>query len=118
MVWPLPTSATRTRLVPIVAGAAGCALVLSACVGADTTDSTDDENAVTIVLPQEPPTLEACDSTLTSVGTVTRSNITEPLLERDPTTGDLLPLLATEWEATGDTEWTFTLREAATFSDG
>lgn len=47
-----------------------------------------------------------------------RSNITEPLVERNPTTGDLEPLLATDWEQSSPTEWTFTLRDGVTFSDG
>lgn len=32
--------------------------------------------------------------------------------------GSPLPGLATEWEQTSDTEWTFTIREGVTFSDG
>lgn len=55
---------------------------------------------------------------VSSTGVVVRSNVTEPLIERDPTTGKLAPLLATKWEATGDKEWTFTLRKGVTFQDG
>ena len=76
------------------------------------------DDTLTVVLTQEPPTLEACDANLTSTGVVVRSTVTEPLVERNPTTGDLEPLLATEWEQTGDTEWTFTMREGVTFQDG
>ncbi|MGB3351881.1 MAG: ABC transporter substrate-binding protein [Mycobacterium sp.] len=47
-----------------------------------------------------------------------RSNVTEPLIERDPTTGELAPKLATKWESTGDTEWTLTLRDDVQFQDG
>ncbi len=64
------------------------------------------------------PTLEACQSSLTSTGVVIRSNITEPLVERDADTGELGPKLATEWEQTSDETWTFTLREGVTFTDG
>lgn len=71
-----------------------------------------------VVLPQEPPTLEACDSNLTSTGVVVRSTVTEPLVERNPSTGDLEPMLAEEWEQTSDTEWTFTLRDGISFHDG
>ena len=53
-----------------------------------------------MVLGQEPPTLEACESNLTSTGVVVRSNVTEPLIERNPQTGELEPKLATEWKAT------------------
>ncbi|GAB7036854.1 MULTISPECIES: ABC transporter substrate-binding protein [Catenuloplanes] len=71
-----------------------------------------------IVLPQEPPTLEPCEASLTATGVVTRSNITEPLLERNPTSGELEPKLATAWTQTEPTLWTFTLRPGVTFSDG
>jgi peptide/nickel transport system substrate-binding protein len=100
----------------------GGALALSACSVANSGDQAEkgggDASTVRIVLPQEPPSLEACDSSLTSVGVVVRSNITEPLVERNPDTGELEPKLATEWEPTSDTEWTFTLRDGVTFSDG
>lgn len=78
----------------------------------------DAAETLTIVLPQEPPTLEPCEASLTSTGVVVRSNITEPLIERDPTSGELGPLLAESWEQTSPTEWTFTLQEGVTFSDG
>ena len=71
-----------------------------------------------IVLAQEPPTLEPCESSLTGTGMVVRSNITEPLIERDPTTGELHPLLATAWEQTAPTTWTFDLRTDVTFQNG
>ena len=71
-----------------------------------------------MVLPIEPTSLEACDASLSSTGVVVRSNVTEPMIERDPTTGKLDPKLATKWEATDDTEWTFTLREGVKFQDG
>jgi peptide/nickel transport system substrate-binding protein len=73
---------------------------------------------VRVVLGQEPPTLEACESNLTSTGVVVRSNVTEPLIERNPTSGELEPKLAIEWKATTDTEWTLKLREGVTFQDG
>ncbi|NKX56804.1 ABC transporter substrate-binding protein [Arthrobacter mobilis] len=71
-----------------------------------------------VVLQQEPPTLEPCEANLTSTGVVDRSTVTEPLVERNPTSGELEPKLATGWKATGDKEWTFTLREGVTFHDG
>ncbi len=42
----------------------------------------------------------------------------DTLIARDPETGDLIPALATSWEATSDTSWQFTLREGVTFHDG
>lgn len=97
---------------------AGVAVAASGCSVANSGGGGYDLNTLRIVLPQEPPTLEPCESSLTSTGVVVRSNITEPLVERNPTTGDLEPLLATDWEQSSPTEWTFTLRDGVTFSDG
>ena len=97
---------------------AGTCLAASGCTVANSGRGGYDPNTLRIVLSQEPPTLEPCESSLTSTGIVVRSNISEPLVERDPDTGDLLPLLSTAWEQTSPTEWTFDIREGVTFSDG
>lgn len=108
------------RTLPVIA--TGAALLLSGCTVANSEDSGGTaggaSDTLRVVLQQEPPTLEACEANLTSTGVVVRSNVTQPLVERNPTTGDLDPLLATKWEATSDTEWTFTLRDDVTFQDG
>ncbi|WP_432540809.1 ABC transporter substrate-binding protein [Kineococcus sp. SYSU DK002] len=108
---------THHSVRPLAAGAA--VLLLGACSVANSgSGSPAAPDTVRIVLPQEPPTLEPCDASLTSTGVVVRSNITEPLAERDPATGELLPLLATAWEQDAPTSWTFHLRPGVTFSDG
>lgn len=94
------------------------AVTVSGCSVANSGGGGYDPGTLRIVLQQEPPTLEPCESSLTSTGIVVRSNITEPLLERDATTGDLTPLLATRWTQTSPTQWTFHLRDGVTFSDG
>ncbi|WLQ08091.1 ABC transporter substrate-binding protein [Arthrobacter oryzae] len=93
-------------------------LGLSGCSVANSDAGAASSNTVRVVLGQEPPTLEACESNLTSTGVVVRSNVTEPLIERNPQSGELEPKLATEWKATSDTEWTLKLREGVTFQDG
>ncbi|GAB13232.1 putative ABC transporter substrate-binding protein [Arthrobacter globiformis NBRC 12137] len=93
-------------------------LGLSGCSVANSDAAALSSNTVRVVLGQEPPTLEACESNLTSTGVVVRSNVTEPLIERNPKTGELEPKLATEWKATSDTEWTLKLREGVKFQDG
>lgn len=113
MSHPVPRPSRVTALV-----AAGACVLVSGCTVANSGGGSYDPNTLRIVLPQEPPTLEPCEGSLTSTGVVVRSNITEPLVERDSNTGDLLPLLATGWEQTAPTEWTFTLRDGVTFSDG
>ncbi|MGV0744241.1 ABC transporter substrate-binding protein [Mycolicibacterium sp. XJ870] len=107
----------RTQHTLAFLAVAVCA-VASGCTVANTAQGGYDPNTLRIVLPQEPPTLEPCESSLTSTGVVVRSNITEPLIERNPKTGDLLPLLATGWRQTAPTQWTFDVREGVTFSDG
>ena len=102
-----------------VAALAACVCVAAAgCTVANSGHGGYDPNTLRIVLSQEPPTLEPCESSLTSTGIVVRSNITEPLIERDPTSGDLQPLLATGWRQTSPTEWTFDVRSGVTFSNG
>ncbi|GAA2641505.1 hypothetical protein GCM10010307_43060 [Streptomyces vastus] len=71
-----------------------------------------------VVLPEEPPTLEPCDASLTATGRVTRANITEALTEREPSTGRLEQALATKWTRTSPTSWTFKLRKGVMFHDG
>ncbi|WP_127130237.1 ABC transporter substrate-binding protein [Georgenia sp. SYP-B2076] len=126
MTRPAQPLLARPRARRAAVATLGTALALSACSVANSGDAAtggagtggDSASTVRIVLPQEPPSLEACDSSLTSVGVVLRSNVTQPLAERNATTGELEPLLATEWASTSDTEWTFTLRDDVTFSDG
>ena len=117
---PLNRTPRGSRLIAVAATGAGLALILSGCGVANSSSGGGGGagDTLRVVLPQEPPTLEPCEGSLTATGIVTRSNITEPLVERNPTSGELEPLLATEWEATGDTEWTFTLRDDVTFQDG
>lgn len=115
------SSPARARRILLSVTAIGAALALTSCAVANSDTGSGSAAAgdtLRIVLPQEPPTLEPCDADLTSVGIPVRSNITQPLVERDATTGELEPLLATDWEATGETEWTFTLQDGVTFQDG
>ena len=103
---------------PAVIALLGACVLTAGCTVANSGHGGYDVNTLRIVLPEEPPTLEPCESSLTSTGVVVRSNITEPLIERDPTTGDLAPLLATGWRQTSDTQWIFDVRRGVTFSDG
>ena len=46
-------------------------------------------------------------------------NLVDSLTDQDPATGELKPWLATEWTANADaTQYTFTIRDGVTFSDG
>ncbi|MFC7400832.1 ABC transporter substrate-binding protein [Citricoccus sp. GCM10030269] len=109
----------RTRRI------AGATLALAALIGTQacamdtqSAGSSASTDTIRIVLKEEPPTLETCQGSQNSTGLVTRANIAEGLTSRDADTGKLDPALATEWEQTTDTTWTFTLREGVTFHDG
>ncbi|MER7779800.1 ABC transporter substrate-binding protein [Streptomyces sp. NPDC096191] len=101
-------------LAGVVLLSSGCAVAGSA--GGDTGRA--DGRTLRVVLTQEPPTLEPCEASLTGTGVVVRSNITEPLVERDPTSGELNPLLATGWKQTAPRTWTFDIRSGVTFQNG
>ncbi|MDT0304512.1 ABC transporter substrate-binding protein [Streptomonospora wellingtoniae] len=120
MTRPPHTPATGHRPVRAAGAltAAGLLLASSACAVANTDSGGGSGDTVRIALPEEPPTLEPCDASLTATGRVTRSNITEALTERLPKTGELEPALATNWERSSDTTWTFTMRDGVTFHDG
>ncbi|MCV7417976.1 ABC transporter substrate-binding protein [Mycolicibacterium litorale] len=113
-----PTPRRAHRVLAATAAAASTCVLAAGCTVANSGHGGYDPDTLRIVLQQEPPTLEPCESSLTSTGIVVRSNITEPLIERDPNTGDLQPLLATGWRQSSDTEWTFDIRPGVTFSDG
>jgi peptide/nickel transport system substrate-binding protein len=97
---------------------AAATVAAGGCTVANSSHGGYDQNTLRVVLSQEPPTLEPCESSLTSTGIVVRSNITEPLIERDPNSGDLQPLLATEWRQASPNQWVFKVRDGVTFSNG
>jgi peptide/nickel transport system substrate-binding protein len=117
----VPGSTRPRRAMSLSAAALSTGVLLSGCSVANSENASGSEEApetLRVVLQQEPPTLEPCEANLTSTGVVDRSTITEPLVERNPSTGELEPKLATEWSSEDDTTWTFTLQEGVTFHDG
>ena len=73
---------------------------------------------ITVVLPQEPPNLDACNSSRTYGGRVLKYTIAEPLIQKNAADGSLSPRLATKWEQVEPTLWRITLRQGVTFHDG
>ena len=76
------------------------------------------QDAVTIVLNDEPRTLEPCQSVSADVGRVITQNVTESLTEIDPKDGSVQPRLAASWEQVDPSTWRFKLREGVKFHDG
>jgi peptide/nickel transport system substrate-binding protein len=76
------------------------------------------QRTITIVLPEEPDSLDNCNSARSAVGRVIRQNINETLIELDPNDSTLKPRLATSWKQVNDTTWRFTLRKGIKYSDG
>jgi peptide/nickel transport system substrate-binding protein len=73
---------------------------------------------ITIVLQEEPFSVEPCDANTSIIGKVLKQNIVETLVDRDPATGEITPRLATSWEHPDDLTWIFHLREGVKFHDG
>lgn len=74
--------------------------------------------AVTIVLADEPATLDPCMSAANINGRVSLGNLYEGLTTRDSDTGEVISALAESWEEQGGNSWLFNLRQGVTFHDG
>jgi peptide/nickel transport system substrate-binding protein len=73
---------------------------------------------VTIVLQEEPPSLEPCNANTSVIGKVLKQNVIETLVDRDAGTGVLTPRLATSWDHPDSLTWIFHLRQGVKFHDG
>jgi peptide/nickel transport system substrate-binding protein len=76
------------------------------------------QKTITIVIPEEPDSLDNCNSARSAVGRVIRENVNETLIELDPNDSSLKPRLATSWKQVDPTTWRFTLRKGIKYSDG
>lgn len=95
---------------------AGSLLVLGSLVGGTTAYAQDRD--ITIVLQEEPFSVEPCDANTSIIGKVLKQNIVETLVDRDAATGEILPRLATSWDHPDELTWVFHLREDVKFHDG
>jgi peptide/nickel transport system substrate-binding protein len=77
-----------------------------------------DNTAITIVMPEEPPTLDSCDASKSQVGRIVKGNVFETLVVLNPADGSLQPRLATSWEQIDELTLRFHLVEGVTFHDG
>ena len=100
---------TLRRSVTVLAALLGTAFALPALAQSDT---------LTVVVTDEPKSLDPCDTDLSNNSRVLRNNVTETLVNLDPGTGEAVPSLATSWSQIDDKTWEFKLREGVTFHDG
>jgi peptide/nickel transport system substrate-binding protein len=91
------------------------ALLLSANLGEAASAAS---GTLTVVVTDEPKSLDPCDTDLSGNSRVLRNNITETLVNLSPDNGSVTPSLATSWRQLDDLTWEFKLREGVTFHDG
>ncbi len=99
------------RILPVV-----LAILLALFVGP--ANSASDPRTVTIVLNQEPPSLEPAESIGTFVGRLLSKNVVETLTEINYDDGRIMPRLATSWKQINANTWHFLLRKGVKFHDG
>lgn len=93
-------------------------LVALGSLSGATLAATAAERDITIVLQEEPFSVEPCDANTSIIGKVLKQNIVETLVDRNPETGEIGPRLATSWDHPDDLTWIFHLREGVKFHDG
>src|SRR5690606_9595555 len=114
---------TLTRRLTALGLTAPLAAAIAANPGIVAAQSTPAAGAptgeLTVVLPRSLESLDPHGAVAVEESTaVVLSMVLDTLVTRDPETGDLIPSLATSWEATSETSWQFNLREGVTFHDG
>ncbi|RFB82462.1 ABC transporter substrate-binding protein [Rhizobium leguminosarum bv. trifolii] len=92
---------------------AGIALLLGATLPAYSAP-----DKLTVVVTDEPKSLDPCDTDLSGNSRVVHNNITEALVNLNPKDGSVVPSLATDWRQVDALTWEFKLREGVTFHDG
>lgn len=107
----------RWHLLGIGAVAVVTALSLAACSSGSSGPSAA-VDSVTIVIPEEPTSLDGCDTQLSDTGWVIANNVVQALTQIDPNTGKTVAQLADSWTQDSDTQWTFKLHPGVKFSDG
>jgi peptide/nickel transport system substrate-binding protein len=98
-----------------VARIALAAMALTASVAMPAQAASD---KLTVVVTDEPKSLDPCDTDLSGNSRILRNNVTETLVNLSPVDGAVTPSLATGWKQLDDLNWEFKLREGVTFHDG
>lgn len=111
----MPTVRRRHRARPALAATLALAAALTACsAGSGATAG----GALTVALTADPTCLDPQQTQQLTAMDVSRS-LVDTLTDQDPRTGKIVPWLAERWTVGADArDFTFTLRQGATFSDG
>lgn len=110
------TTSVVPRRALVAGGIAGAMAAVTAVALPGAAGASPAGGSVTIAVTTEPSTLDAQLVNDRNSRVVT-GNIYEALLGRDES-GAVIPLLAESYENTGDTTWTFELRDGVVFHDG
>jgi peptide/nickel transport system substrate-binding protein len=103
------------KITAIHALAMGAAMSLAAGVAIPARAAPD---KLTVVVTDEPKSLDPCDTDLSGNSRILHNNITEALVNLSPKDGSVVPSLATSWRQVDSLTWEFKLREGVTFHDG
>ena len=87
-------------------------------VSAVPANAAPEPGTVTIVLNEEPGTVDPGESNKNITGEIIMSNVVETLSDLNPADGSITPKLATSWKQTGTNSWQFSLRKGVKFHDG
>lgn len=114
----LSTPRPRTRLAHTAALLTASAVVLAGCSDSDDVSSPEAATTLDVAISSVVDCLDPWQADLPAAMNVMRQ-MGETLTWIDPETGELTPWLADSWEVNDEaTEFTFTLAEGITFSDG
>jgi peptide/nickel transport system substrate-binding protein len=115
----------RPRSLALAAAATATALLAAACSGSDDDGGSDSNSgdpvsggALTFAVSANPACLDPhqlSEGVSLNVG----RQVVDSLTDQNPDTGEIVPWIAESWEVNADsTQFTFTLRDDVTFSDG
>ena len=83
----------------------------------ETVSTKADKNTLIYAVASEPGKIDPQENAVIT-GITMEKQLYDPLIQKDPETGEFLPCLATAWEWVDDTHLAVTLREGVTFHDG
>jgi peptide/nickel transport system substrate-binding protein len=111
------------KLVHLIDKACTCGLLLMIpailfITGVDLCHAASEPGTVTILLAEEPTTLDPGYSTVSMVGQVMKKNVLESLTEINPDDSSITPRLAQSWKQIDANTWHFFLRRGVKFHDG